>query len=165
MLGPFSVLAQAFLARSGVDQSRIQVRDFFALGVFAVTMPLDAAPIAKAFWQHSGEIVSSRLAAAVLDIVDRTCYENASSSPSTGSSAQSVDPNAHMVGDDLLNDVLDGGMSGQLDRSATEALTDRVASVAGVHRSSVFLYVDRCCSVVLLPSSAAVCGLVWSGNN
>ena len=139
-------LIQAFLARSGVDQSRIQVRDFFALGVFAVTMPLDAAPIAKAFWQHSGEIVSSRLAAAVLDIVDRTCYENASTSPSTGSSIQSEDPKTQL-GDNVVDDVLGGGMSGQLDRSATEALTDRVASVAGVHRSSVFLCVWSSCSV------------------
>ena len=72
---------QAFLARSGVDQSRMQVRDFFALGVFAVTMPVDAAPVAKTFWQHTGEVVSSRLASAVLDIVDETCYENAASTP------------------------------------------------------------------------------------
>lgn len=157
-----------------MDQSRIQVRDFFALGVFAVTMPLDAAPIAKAFWQHSGEIVSSRLAAAVLDIVDRTCYENASSSSSSPSTAQSVDPKApSVVGDDLLllndDDVLDGGMSGQLDRSATEALTDRVASVAGVHRSSVFLCVNRfillsCWFIRLFLPPVCVVGLVLNGN-
>jgi cystathionine gamma-synthase len=34
--------------------------------VCVVCLPTEAAPVAKEFWQHAGEIVSSRLAAAVL---------------------------------------------------------------------------------------------------
>jgi hypothetical protein len=152
-----------------VDPSRIHVRDFYALGVFAVTMPLHAAPRAKMFWQHTGEVVSSRLAAAVLRIVDRTCYENlkgaaallppnsskshannnnnntnnnssSSSNNNNNAAAAATATGTANAGEDANDDGY-GGATDQLDRSATHALVERVAAVAGVHRSSVFLCV------------------------
>uniref|UniRef100_A0A7S2SMQ1 Cystathionine gamma-synthase n=1 Tax=Mucochytrium quahogii TaxID=96639 RepID=A0A7S2SMQ1_9STRA len=59
-----------------------QIHDCFADGVFAITFPESLSPKAKLFWQHTGEIISSRQAATVLEIIDRTCYENARSTSS-----------------------------------------------------------------------------------
>jgi len=74
----------------------VNVHDFFAHGVFAVTFPARHAPNAKAYWQHCGEIVSSRLAEETLDIVSRTCWENASRSlakeSSTGEPIEPIAP-------------------------------------------------------------------------
>eukprot|EP00808_Paulinella_micropora_P002508 g72122.t1 len=53
-----------------------QCHDLAAHGAFAVTFPKTANAQAKQFWQHTGEIPSSRLAAAILEVIDRTCYEN-----------------------------------------------------------------------------------------
>lgn len=61
---------QKFMLAAGCDN--VNVHDFFAHGVFAVTFPQQYADVAKQYWQHCGEIVSSRLAEAVLEIVDRT---------------------------------------------------------------------------------------------
>ena len=66
---------QKFLTRSGVED--VGVHDFFAYGCFAVTFPARDAPRAKVYWQHCGEIVSSRLALEVGKVVSQTCYENA----------------------------------------------------------------------------------------
>jgi len=63
---------QQFLNTPGVN-----VHDCFAHGVFAVTFPKELADTAKKFWQHTGEIISSRQSAAVLEVIERTCYENA----------------------------------------------------------------------------------------
>jgi cystathionine gamma-synthase len=52
-----------------------RVHDLHALGVFAVTFPSENADVAKRFWQHTGEIVSSRLASAALKVMNRTSYE------------------------------------------------------------------------------------------
>eukprot|EP00457_Paulinella_chromatophora_P001290 gb/GEZN01001292.1/.p1 GENE.gb/GEZN01001292.1/~~gb/GEZN01001292.1/.p1 ORF type:complete len:1010 (+),score=107.17 gb/GEZN01001292.1/:386-3031(+) len=53
-----------------------QCHDLAAHGAFAVTFPKSHNNQAKQFWQHTGEIPSSRLAAAILEVIDRTCYEN-----------------------------------------------------------------------------------------
>ena len=66
---------QQFLHKNGVEH--VDMHDFFAHGAFAVTFPASAANHAKAFWQHTGEIISSRFADAVLDVIERTCEENA----------------------------------------------------------------------------------------
>ena len=86
-------------------------------------MPISAAPDAKRFWQHSGEIVSSRLAKAVLEIVDRTCYENAHGGEVAATTETPSD-------DDHL----------QLDREVNSTLAERVAHAARVRTGSVFLY-------------------------
>ena len=66
---------QQFLQKQGVEQ--VDIHDFFAHGAFAVTFPVDAANHAKAFWQHTGEVISSRFAEAVLSVIEKTCEENA----------------------------------------------------------------------------------------
>lgn len=69
-----AIRLQKFLMANGC--SDVELHDFFAHGVFAVTFAAHHAPTAKMFWQHCGEIVSSRLAEEVLEVVDRTCWEN-----------------------------------------------------------------------------------------
>jgi cystathionine gamma-synthase len=91
--------AVALSARNnrGLTGVGIDVHDFFAHGVFAVTFPAVLAPVAKKFWQHSGEIVSSRQAAAVLEVVERTCYENSNNSRS---SSEALDVGSRGAGEE-----------------------------------------------------------------
>eukprot|EP00939_MAST-03C_sp_MAST-3C-sp1_P002424 g2424.t1 len=69
---------QQFLNKSGKAED-VRVHDVYAHGVFAVTFPASSDSVAKLFWQHCGEIVSSRLAKEVLSVVKQTCYENVKS--------------------------------------------------------------------------------------
>lgn len=55
----------AFAEANGVDG--ISVHDFGAHGIHAVVLPEDGLEFALKYWQHSGEIVSSRLAEAALE--------------------------------------------------------------------------------------------------
>ena len=125
---------QRFLGAAGV--STVQVHDLFAHGAFAVTYPAEHAAEAKLFWQHCGEIVSSRLAEAVVDVLDRTCWEN---------SRRLVDEDTDGA-DEAVVDVLDarvGGEEGRTRRTASDphgALVSRVASLYGVDRSNAYLY-------------------------
>ena len=59
-----------------MDLPSIECHDLAAHGAFAVTFPKAEFPKAKKFWQHTGEIPSSRLAASILEVVEKTCYEN-----------------------------------------------------------------------------------------
>jgi len=67
----------ALRLQSFLNDPQVRLHDCFAHNAFAVTFPEAHMDKAKKFWQHSGEIVSSRKAAAVLDVIDRTCFENA----------------------------------------------------------------------------------------
>jgi hypothetical protein len=69
-----AIRLQKFLLANGAEN--VTLHDLFAHRVYAVTFPSYHAATAKTFWQHCGEIVSSRLAAEVLDVVDQTCWEN-----------------------------------------------------------------------------------------
>eukprot|EP00045_Choanoeca_perplexa_P015761 m.203398 g.203398 ORF g.203398 m.203398 type:complete len:941 (-) comp17072_c0_seq1:1377-4199(-) len=55
-----------FLARCGVDRNALRVVDLCLDDVCAVVLPTAAAGLAKSYWQHMGELVSSRWAARVL---------------------------------------------------------------------------------------------------
>ena len=55
-----------FLARCGVDRNALRVVDLGLDDVCAVVLPVAAAALAKSYWQHTGELVSSRWAARVL---------------------------------------------------------------------------------------------------
>ncbi|MHC5067631.1 MAG: PLP-dependent transferase [Planctomycetota bacterium] len=57
--------AVAYLERHAGVSARID--DFASHGIHIVTLPATAWDHAKAFWQHGGEVVSSRLAAAALN--------------------------------------------------------------------------------------------------
>eukprot|EP00123_Amoebidium_parasiticum_P010043 comp19855_c1_seq1/m.23968 comp19855_c1_seq1/g.23968 ORF comp19855_c1_seq1/g.23968 comp19855_c1_seq1/m.23968 type:complete len:551 (-) comp19855_c1_seq1:107-1759(-) len=52
--------------RAGGEPLTITVHDYHAFDIRVVTFPQEAAPLAKSFWQHSGELVSSRMAQAAL---------------------------------------------------------------------------------------------------
>jgi len=47
------------------------IHDFDKLGLFAVCLPGEATATAKSFWQHTGDIVSSRLARVALEPTER----------------------------------------------------------------------------------------------
>lgn len=51
-------------------QGRIHDLDF--QGMCAVVLPRAAAPLAKTYWQHTGELVSSRMAAEALSFLEET---------------------------------------------------------------------------------------------
>jgi len=83
---------QRFLKSCGVPAGDLAIHDMSTHGVFAITFPVGAAPLAKQFHQHTGEIISSRLAAAVLDVVNQTCYENEQATSSGVASDREASP-------------------------------------------------------------------------
>jgi cystathionine gamma-synthase len=89
---------QQFLARAGVEQ--VGVHDFYANGVFAVTFPTEDASTAKLYWQHAGEIVSSRLAEEVHHVVSDTCYENEYGGVAGDSDSGGSSPRGGLASDD-----------------------------------------------------------------
>ena len=136
---------QKFLTRAGVDD-HVDVHDFFAFGVFAVTYPARDAPTAKAFWQHCGEIVSSRLATEVLTVVSQTCYENQMIAQSDGDALDQMTSNiARGVGSDDHSSMSNSGAEGVANDRRTsvdpiERLRRRVSSLAGEDVASTFVY-------------------------
>lgn len=119
----------AYLRRRGGHRARHVAED----GIWTVVFPAAAAPLAKAFWQHTGEIVSSRQAADHLAGIP--------ADPTAGLAAErrvrarlariyGVDP------DDVL--LFTSGM-------AAMAAGKRALDAVGRHRASVqlgFPYVD-----------------------
>ncbi|GBG29388.1 Cystathionine gamma-lyase [Hondaea fermentalgiana] len=124
---------QAFLGSKQVD-----LHDCFAHGAFAATFPEELMPQAKKFWQHSGEIISSRQAAAVLDVIDRTCFENARTRGKREvRKAQTLDkaeaPDARMP-------PAAPHSAKQADYSSREALLKRIGSIMHENPRNVYLF-------------------------
>lgn len=80
--GPLPVREVQFcmvLPRSGSDDSSPATPQFDAvedplssqLSIHIVLFPQSAFPVAKTFWQHTGDGISSRMAAACLDLLER----------------------------------------------------------------------------------------------
>eukprot|EP00038_Savillea_parva_P014266 m.10468 g.10468 ORF g.10468 m.10468 type:complete len:1026 (+) comp2750_c0_seq2:148-3225(+) len=132
-----AIRLQKFMVAGGC--SNVGVHDFFAHGVFAVTFAAKDAGKAKAYWQHAGEIVSSRLANAVLDVIDRTCWEN------TKRTIQD-DDTVDRAASSILGSSFDSDYS-LTDTSRTmtssnpvAALGRRVAMLANEDASNAFVY-------------------------
>jgi len=75
-------------AHSTVDEtsSKIRVESFETAGVHAVIFPAktEAGMAAKAYWQHTGEIVSSRRASRALQVLGRSFEKRVTCCPKTG---------------------------------------------------------------------------------
>jgi cystathionine gamma-synthase len=67
--------------------SKIRVESLEDAGVYAVIFPAktEAGTAAKAYWQHTGELVSSRRASRALQILERPLGKRVTCSPTTGS--------------------------------------------------------------------------------
>ena len=119
----------------------ISVHDFFANGVFAVTFPARYAGNAKAYWQHCGEIVSSRLAEETLEIVAQTCWENtAASSMLKGTMGPAAMEWPGRKDTASGNASVDDVMNRRTSSDPNAALTRRIAALAGVDRGDTFTY-------------------------
>lgn len=70
----------------GVNASQIRVESLDTAGVHAVMFPAktEAGTAAKAYWQHTGELVSSRRASRALQILDRPFHKRVTCCPQTG---------------------------------------------------------------------------------
>eukprot|EP00039_Didymoeca_costata_P013337 m.201486 g.201486 ORF g.201486 m.201486 type:complete len:1006 (+) comp15744_c0_seq10:222-3239(+) len=119
----------------------VNVHDFYAHGVFAVTFPAQHSPSAKLYWQHCGEIVSSRLAQAVVNIVNRTCWENAARVEKEDSTFEMSTSNIDSEEEDWV-DFGDDNTDYHRRTSARplDALRLRVASLAGEDIGNTFVY-------------------------
>jgi len=141
-----------FMTRAGV--SGVGVHDFFCHGVFAVTFPAADAPTAKLYWQHCGEIVSSRLAEEVTKVVQQTCFENSKGlgggggddDDATRADRQASDrqaSNLSRFAAGLPHRNAEGSGNGGVTRTSTNAveqLRRRVASLNGEDAANAFVF-------------------------
>lgn len=140
-----AIRLQKFLVAGG--SINVGVHDLFAHGTFAVTFPASDAGRAKMYWQHAGEIVSSRLAIAVLDVIDRTCWENTTrqvNDDELEDRASSSVSRTSSVTDDY--DISSRTFSSMTSTNPIAALQRRVATLANEDPSNAFVYV-RCRAV------------------
>lgn len=63
---------QQFVAGASNNEVQPRIHDLDFRGMCAVLLPRSAANLAKAYWQHAGELVSSRLAAEALTRLEET---------------------------------------------------------------------------------------------
>ena len=127
----------------GAGVSGVGVHDFYCHSVFAVTFPATDAPTAKLYWQHCGEIVSSRLAEEVITVVQQTCYENSNpplASVNDDRAVSNLDAYAsglpHRDDDSVSNN---GGVK-LTPTNALGRLRRRVGSLNGEDTSNSFVY-------------------------
>eukprot|EP00037_Helgoeca_nana_P015492 m.144598 g.144598 ORF g.144598 m.144598 type:complete len:1025 (+) comp23042_c0_seq1:94-3168(+) len=134
-----AIRLQKFLVAGG--SINVGVHDLFAHGTFAVTFPASDAGRAKMYWQHAGEIVSSRLAIAVLDVIDRTCWENTTrqvNDDELEDRASSSVSRTSSVTDDY--DISSRTFSSMTSTNPIAALQRRVATLANEDPSNAFVY-------------------------
>ena len=163
-----AIRLQKFMLHAGCED--VNVHDFFAHGAFAVTFPAKHKSVAKAYWQHCGEIVSSRLAEEVLDVVNRTCWENAARvidgddeeehHHRTKSATYKHTPKKSEHGDGSVY-----GHGRYTSSNPTDALQRRVAGLAGEDVNNTFLYPTGMAAIAAvhrllkLVSSAVLAGM------
>mmetsp|Transcript_28928 Transcript_28928/g.86837 ORF Transcript_28928/g.86837 Transcript_28928/m.86837 type:complete len:1028 (+) Transcript_28928:58-3141(+) len=135
-----AIRLQKFLVAGGY--TNVGVHDLFAHGAFAVTFPAEAAGQAKLYWQHAGEIVSSRLASAILDVIDQTCWENATRAVDdcdTEDRARSSIGGAQSKNSDDMS-VYSTNHFAMTSADPCSALQRRVATLANEDESNAFVY-------------------------
>jgi len=64
-------VARALALRGVEPPPSVRVHDLGAHGAYAITLPREHALVAKSYWQHCGELISSRHAEAVMQELDR----------------------------------------------------------------------------------------------
>lgn len=140
-----AIRMQKFLTAGGCQT--IELHDLMAHGTFAVTFPAQHSARAKLYWQHCGEIVSSRLANSVLDLVIKTCYENSlfgreqkrlheRDSPENDPTWAEPPADCTVCTPENANNVLSRRTSAE----PAESLRRRVAALAGEDTSNTFVY-------------------------
>lgn len=123
-----AVLERPESARSTPDQSssKIRVESLETAGVHAVIYPAktEAGTAAKAYWQHTGELVSSRRASRALQLLERSFNKRVTCSPTTGT------PTVYHSCSERLSDQ---------EECYFEALQKNIAGWTNVSTDNVFL--------------------------
>lgn len=110
----------------GNSSSKIRVESLKEAGVHAVIFPAktEAGSAAKAYWQHTGEIVSSRRASRALQLMGKSFTKRVTCCPETGS------PTIYHSCDDRISDQED---------CYFEALQNNISAWTKVPSENVFL--------------------------